>query len=275
MITIVSAFFDIGRGTWTPSMVQRGGNIPHYLFRTNETYIERFAYLLKLENDIVLYTSEDIEPKIRAMADEIGKKNFSIVVVDFKSTFSTLRSQVRAVMDDPTFPAKINPNQIRNPEYWCEDYVVVTFLKAHFVADAIEQDLVDTEQVAWIDFGYCRDEAALGGKTKWDYDFDPSRIHMFNCIPVDPSSEKVIEQVSNAVCNNVVYILGAAVVAAKSYWRPLANAMQMSIEMLMENGLVDDDQGNFLVCMLGNPDAFELHPIDYNDPFIVFRYFNK
>ena len=41
-ITIVTSFFDIGRGNWT---LDRG--LPHYLQRTNETYLERFAHLAK------------------------------------------------------------------------------------------------------------------------------------------------------------------------------------------------------------------------------------
>ena len=36
-ITIVTAFFDIGRGEWTPDK-----GLPHYLHRTNQTYLQRF-----------------------------------------------------------------------------------------------------------------------------------------------------------------------------------------------------------------------------------------
>jgi hypothetical protein len=53
-ITIVTAFFDIGRGDWTPDK-----GLPHYLQRTNDTYIKRFANMAKLENKIIVYTSKE------------------------------------------------------------------------------------------------------------------------------------------------------------------------------------------------------------------------
>ena len=58
-ISIVTAFFDIGRGDWTP---EKG--LPHYLQRTNDTYFERFANMASLDNTIVVYTSEDLAEKV-------------------------------------------------------------------------------------------------------------------------------------------------------------------------------------------------------------------
>ena len=49
-ITIVTAFFDIGRGEWTP---EKG--LPHYLHRTNETYLDRFSIMAELDNPMVIY----------------------------------------------------------------------------------------------------------------------------------------------------------------------------------------------------------------------------
>ena len=43
-ISIVTAFFDIGRGNWTP---EKG--LPDYLYRTTDTYFERFGYLAQLD----------------------------------------------------------------------------------------------------------------------------------------------------------------------------------------------------------------------------------
>jgi hypothetical protein len=55
-ITIVTAFFDIGRCELTPDK-----GLPHYLQRTNDTYFERFAEIAKLENDMIVYTSAEFE----------------------------------------------------------------------------------------------------------------------------------------------------------------------------------------------------------------------
>lgn len=272
-ITIVTAFFDIGRGNWTQAMQQRGGPLPHYLQRSADTYIERFAHLCQLDNELIIYTSEQYADRLKKIRDDLGKGDRTqIVVVDYPTEFNETRAKIRAVMDDPTFPPKINPHQIRNPEYWSEDYVMVTSLKAHFVADAVERGLCSNDTVAWIDFGYCRTPEALNGKSKWTHEFTPDKIHFFNCKPVDHEHKN--EQMIHAVVNNDVIIFGAMVVAQKKFWRPLADGMRASLELLIQNGLVDDDQGLWLMCYFGNPNIFELHKIDYNDPFIVFRDYN-
>ena len=39
-VSIVTFFFDTGRGDWTPDK-----GFPHYLHRTVDTYFERFGYM--------------------------------------------------------------------------------------------------------------------------------------------------------------------------------------------------------------------------------------
>ena len=65
-ITIVTAFFDIGRSDWTPD---RG--LPHYLHRTTDTYFERFEYLAQLENPMVIFTSAEFVNTIKGI--QIGR----------------------------------------------------------------------------------------------------------------------------------------------------------------------------------------------------------
>lgn len=47
-ITIVTAFFDIGRGDWS---VENGH--PNYLQRSNEKYFKYFSNLAQLENEMI------------------------------------------------------------------------------------------------------------------------------------------------------------------------------------------------------------------------------
>ena len=76
MITIVTAFFDIGRGDWTPDK-----GLPHYLERKTETYFERFSNLATLENPMVIYTSPDLVPKVQQI-----RGNKPTKIIDRKST---------------------------------------------------------------------------------------------------------------------------------------------------------------------------------------------
>ena len=64
-ITIVTAFYDIGRGDWTPDK-----GLPHYLQRTTDTYIERFSHMAQLENEMVVFSTPDIIEKLQPLRGE-------------------------------------------------------------------------------------------------------------------------------------------------------------------------------------------------------------
>ena len=89
MITIVTAFFDIGRGEWTPDK-----GLPHYLERKTETYIERFSNLATLENPMVIYTSKDLAPKIQQIR---GNKPTTIIPFDFYANCKELRLRINEI----------------------------------------------------------------------------------------------------------------------------------------------------------------------------------
>jgi hypothetical protein len=108
--------------------VEIGLQIKDYLIiykELHDTYFERFDEMAKLENDMVVYTSPEFEDRVK---DLRGDKPTQIVIVDFKNEFGELKEKVSNVQKDPEFQKKINPSQVRNPEYWNSDYVVVNLL---------------------------------------------------------------------------------------------------------------------------------------------------
>jgi protein YibB len=264
-ISIVTAFFDIGRGNWTPD---RG--LPHYLHRSTDVYIERFSYLLELDTDIVVYTSSDLVDRLTQLAIDKPAK-LTVISVDL-TDFENIRQAICAVQFSDYFLDRIDPAQKLNPEYWNADYVLVTNLKAYFVDQAIQQDLPERDMVAWIDFGYCRDSSKIPSSASWNFTFDPTKIHLFSYKSYDDKN------VLDIIANNDVYILGAKVVAHKSLWSPLSKMMKSSQDLLFANGFVDDDQGLWLISSLMQPELFELHTIpDHqlgHDPFVLFNKFN-
>lgn len=268
-ITIVTAFFDIGRGDWTPDK-----GLPHYLERSVDTYIDRFSHLAQLDNEMVIFTTEDLIPKIKQHRDK-QKQKTSYVTYDPRVRMVDVRDKIIKVQSDPEFQKKVLISQSKNPEYWNPDYVLVTNLKAYFVNASIKNgtDLVSNDMVAWVDFGYCRDSSKIPSSKKWEYDFDPNKIHMFNYKPYDG---KPIEDI---VTQNDVYILGAKVVAHKDKWADMERLMWTSFNEFQKKNIVDDDQGLWLNSYLLEPDLFELHTIpDHqkgHDPFVLFNKFNS
>lgn len=260
-ITIVTAFFDIGRSTWTPDK-----GLPHYLHRTTETYLERFSHMAKLDNPMVIFTSKEFAKEIQFLRQN---KPTDILIVDFQNNFTKLRDEIRRVQIDHDFQSEINPMQVKNPEYWSADYVLVNLLKASFVNQAIKTNLVKTDLIAWLDFGYCREESTLNGVKKWQYPFDKNKIHFFNL--KDWKEGTYIEDV---IFNNDVHITGPCIVAGKEMWPILEALVHHNLQELFKANLIDDDQTLLLMSYLQKPELFKLHKVNVDDWFIVFKEYN-
>ena len=264
-ISIVTAFYDIGRGDWTPDK-----GLPHYLHRTTDTYIERFSHMAQLNNEIIVFSTPDIFEKLRPLNT---KNNIKFVSFDIFQQYSELKKVIEDVQKDESYQSIINPSQRLNPEYWNADYVLVNFLKSTFVNLAIEHKLISNELVAWLDFGYCRTPDKIPASKSWSYDFNPNKMHLFNYM--DYGDLDLIQVISN----NIVYILGAKLVGGKTVWPKFSELMNTSINQLLVNKLIDDDQTLMLMSTLLDPNLFELHKIpDHQkglDAFVVLQDFNK
>ena len=259
-ITIVTAFFDIGRGDWTP---EKG--LPHYLHRTTDTYVERFGNLATLENDMVIYTSEDLIPKIEKLR---GDRKTTIIPVDYKNSFTELRDKISEIQKSDSYQSRINPRESRNPEYWSADYVLVNALKSTFISKSIDSNLCNHDLVAWVDFGYCRDMGTLYGVKHWKYDFDKDKIHLFTL--KDYVEGTFIDQI---IFNNDVHMVGGAIIAGKQGWKNLEYLVNHSLVQLLDNNLVDDDQTLLLMSYLSAKDEFQLHRM--SEALVLFRDYNK
>lgn len=267
-ITVVTAFFDIGRGNLPQS--KHGRVLPHYQHRTTDTYFEFFGKLAKLENDMVIYTTQDNADKVYNLRKKQGLENKTIINVMesyIPKGFESYKEKIQKIMDDPNYYGKIvNPHLI---EYWHADYVLVNIFKSIYVSNAIESGQIKTDLTSWIDFGYVRDDSTIPTPHKWNYDFDVDKIHFFNQYPILPE-----RPIDNIIHTGDVYIQGCHIVAGNEKWHLLKNLMIRNMELLIQNNLIDDDQTLLLMSYLTSPENFELHKADPNDWFRIFKKYN-
>ena len=251
-ITIVTAFFDIGRKDW-----------PGFE-RSVDLYITRFKHLTKLNNKIIVYTSPDLVNKIQSIS-----KFIKVVPYNFLKETDVLRQKIKKVQYSEQFIGNLTDEVRKNPESWSPEYVAATSLKAFFVSKAISDNLVDTDLVSWIDFGYCRVPETITANS-WNYDFDKEKIHMFIMKEID-----VKRPIDEIIYSGDVYVQGCQVIAGKNLWGWLKNSMESSLKILLNKQLVDDDQGLFLMSYLQNPDKFYIR-YNYNpDWFMIFKEYNN
>ena len=74
--TIITAYFDIGRGDWTANKGFR-----EKLARSVDVYFSYFERLAALENEMIIFTSPDLKPRVEAIRN--GKPT-TVIVIDIK-----------------------------------------------------------------------------------------------------------------------------------------------------------------------------------------------
>lgn len=257
-ISIVSAFFDIGRSDWT---TEKG--LPEYLERSNDKYFSYFAKLAKLDNHMVIFCEENHKDKILELRQG---KSTEVVTLDFKNSFQSCRDKVISIQQDINFQQKIDPKQRNNPEYWSADYVLINNLKTYFINQAIKQNLIKDELVAWVDFGYCRDDDTLGKLTHWYYPFNKERVHMFILEPTHyfgtiPNFRfpNTVAKAQKAMFMNKPFIIGGVLVATQEKWQIFANIIKDCHHGLLKKNIIDDDQGIYLLCRAQHKSLIQLN----------------
>jgi protein YibB len=261
-VTIVTAFVDIGRDKWEGYI--NNAPIDNFIKRDVETYFSRFERLTKLKNPIICYIHSMYHDRIKAMRDDI-----TLISIDniLDENMDRMR-KIYNIQRNENFINYVTRPSV--PEYWSPEYVLVTSKKAWFVNQAIQHNLVNTENVAWIDFGYARPETFCPENMEWKFNTD-NKIHMIcnTNIPID--SLPIFE----IVRTGEVFIQGCHVIAPKDMWQYMEDSFETSISSLLNTGLTDDDQVLFLMAYRNSPDKFKIHYVDPNSYwFMIFRDFH-
>ncbi|MTC59522.1 protein YibB [Providencia rustigianii] len=263
--TIITAYFDIGRGEWNSSH-----GYSDRLERTTDTYFDYFSKLAKLDNKMIVFTSSNFKEKVL----EIRKgKPTHVITIDIHKKFKYITKKIASIQNSEQFKKLIKPEQQKNPEYWSSEYVLVTNLKAYFVNKAITLGLVDNERIAWVDFGYIRKEKTLNGLTEWNHPFDRKKIHFFSIKEgLDLTNEA---EVMKRVIDNDTYVIGGVIVGTKEKWARLYQLAITVQKNLLLSSVIDDDQGIFLICANKEPNLVKLHYLGNMEWFNVFKLFHK
>jgi protein YibB len=268
-ITVVTAFFDIGRGNLPQTF--RGRVLPPHQHRSTETYFEYFRNLAQLKNDMVIYTTEDFAERIYEIRKDNGlesKTNIITLPSYLPETYNDLKTKIEQIMDSPEFYEKVtNPQLI---EYWNSDYVLINIFKSLYVTHAINSDLITDDLIAWIDFGYCRSPDTIPEPKEWRYSFALDKMHMFNMRNIEPE-----RPINDIIYTGDVYTQGCHIVGGKKAWPIFMHLMLYNLNVLVDNNLIDDDQTLMLMSYLSKPELFELRRNDPNDWFRIFKDYNN
>ena len=260
-ITIVTAFIDIGRDNWEG--VVNGEQIPHFIKRGVGEYFKSFERLAGLKNDIIIFTEEKYFDKIKSIREDIVCINISKiwdVNIDYLM-------KIREVQRNISYINFVNSPAL--PEYWSAEYVYVNFLKSFFCDYVYKNNLNSNHDIAWIDFGYVRENTYCPQGKFWEFD-TKDKINLF--VLGDLSDNWPIFDI---IRNNTVYVQGCHIIAPGNLWTVLVDYMKDSINVLFKVGLVDDDQTLLLMSYRKYPEIFNINSGDHNDWFSAFKTIKK
>lgn len=252
-ITIVSGFFDIGRG-----------NMQGFE-RSSNKYVEYFKFWARMRNKLIVYTDKITAEQVLKIRDEFQLQDRTkvIIVDDVYALEPEVFEQIQtALANEAAVNFRTCP---KNPESWNPRYNYVTYLKPYFVADAVQKGYVDG-MVAWVDFGYNHGGENCIYSTEfdflWCYDFSP-KIHLFAMEAIDDMPVFEIVRTMRA------YIAGAVMVAPANLWIDFAKLYKDAMLHLTHCGFADDDQTLSVMAYRAKPELFEIHPVD--DWFIAIK----
>lgn len=250
-ITIVTAYFNIGREKWKG--YERGDN----------KYVNYFDFWAKIKNNIIVYTDKNLVNKVYEIREKYGLKEKTKVIAinNLYDIDVLLYNRMKEVMENEISLNFHFHKEIKRPEAWNVEYNYVTFLKYYFVNKAVI-DFNLNGLVSWLDFGF--NHGGDLGLTDtndfnfcWQYNFS-KKIHLF---AVKKIEEK--RPIFDIIRNLDTYIMGGIMVAPSYMWGDFYNLARQSIISLLDCGFCDDDQTIALMAYYKNPDLFEIHNVEF------------
>lgn len=246
-ITLVTAYFNIGREKWT------GFN------RGDEKYLSYFEHWARMRNKLIVYTSPAMCEKVMEIRTRFGLADRTTVipVEDVTQCAPELYQTIKQVMMNKE--SWLFHKKLDHPESWNYDYNYVTGLKPYWVCDAISRGLAK-DMIAWIDFGYDHGGEEFPHSEDfdfcWQYDFD-HKIHLsFAKVLDDKPIFKIVKDMDT-------YARGNLIIAPAVLWRPYWESIVRAIRSLADCGLADDDQTLEVMAYRENPQLFKTTVTSY------------
>ena len=257
-ISIVTAFFDIGRKDW------KGFE------RDNSTYANYFKFWARVKNHLIVYTEPKMAEQVKKIRADYGllDKTTVIVIKDVRKLDEPIYNLICDVLSN-----KLTVKFRRHP--WMPEccnplYNYIMYMKTYFLNDAINNGLTKNNMVAWVDFGFNHGGATYPNSEKFSTILTDNnlnnKIHLFS---VDKLDDTPIFEI---VRNMHTYIAGAVMIAPSNMWKNLADLYKQATISLAQCGFSDDDQTLAVMAYRAKPTLFEIHPME--DMFSSFDIFN-
>jgi protein YibB len=249
-ITIVTAFFDIKRGSYKTST------------RATATYIEWFKRWARIKNKLIVFCgSNEIETAIEQIRKDYNllDKTTVVVIDNIFEVESDMYKRMTEIEKDKYFlDFRLEKELPENKA----DYNYINFMKTYFLYKAVAEYNISTEWTAWLDFGFDHGGKTYPHEEDWNFLWQcelKQKIHLFYLPPKleeRPLFEVIRTTHPDSISGGIII---CPTVLAKRFWE----LVRESIYILLYVGLMDDDQPVLLLTSRREPDIFELTQSDW------------
>lgn len=245
-VTIVTAFFDIGRKDFKA--------IP----RTNDRYLNDFKFWASIKNDLIIFADEaysDAAIKIRADYG-LADKTHLVTIKDISSIEPSILLRMEEIGQNGWFTRfRTLPNATSNIPI----YSYLMLLKGWFMKEAVRRFNLEGS-VVWMDFGFNHGGALYNHSEDFAFEWkqeEKDKIQLFYYKVLD---EKPIYEIVRRLSDSIMgalYIIPAKL--CSEFW----NLTKSAMEALLDVGLYDDDQLLLLMASRKRPDLFIIEESDW------------
>lgn len=252
-ITLVSAFFDIGRD-----------NFKNYNRSTDE-YLKAFFNYLDMEYKMIIFIDDRYLHRVLEYYEKCKFKNKKFVSINKQWLFNNIYAWKQLDKDTRIMTSEFYKTLVEHrimmgkPETIYSEYNIVNHAKIDFINYAINNNYVDDEFIFWSDFGYYN--SILDNKRE---SFPTNILDMkklnpkkINCMIRDhilPEDSNMI----NILLSGKVALIGTFFGGPVNIMKQFQDLYHSCLEELYINNISDDDQHVLLRCYLKNTDFFQL-----------------
>lgn len=252
-LTLVTAFWDVGRGDST-----KGYAHP----RTNDRYYNEFKVWARMKNKLIVFTDSQTAEVVRKIRSDFKLSDRTIIhVIDNVFDIEpSLFFRMKAVEQNIGFRNfRYYKNAMSNVakfdyawlmKYWC-------LMKA-------AEDADKNTMFAWMDFGFNHIDTCYTNPNEfsflWKCNLSEDKIHVFSLMSPD----------SFASVESLQYLfdcmLGVISIVPQKLCEKFWNLMKKAMEALLMLDCIDDDQQLLLMATRECPEIFEIHQSDWFMP---------
>jgi protein YibB len=243
-IQCITSFIDIGRGEWSSNYS-----------RSNEKYINNFIeFYSNIEINLILFCEDNFKNEISKRIDSNFKTRINFQTIERENIeYFKMVDAIRDIQNNSSSMMEYKRRDSSNPpEYSNPYYVAMMFAKSEFIKIALDRNLIETSNIAWIDFGIGHGDSSYISaiKNKRLINPDSDKMIFFNRQNIETSTDPFFY---SKMLDNVL-ICGGFYIIPKKLISHFYNEFRKIVDNFIDLHIIDDDQTILSILTASNLD---------------------